>query len=30
MAIPRSAQEKQFALMTDKGPRVFMLFAQTK
>jgi len=30
MAIPRSPQEAQFALATERGPRVFMLFAQAK
>jgi hypothetical protein len=30
MAIPRTPQETQFALTTERGPRVFMLFAQTK
>ncbi len=30
LAVPRSPQEAQFALQTDRGPRVFMLFAQTK
>ena len=30
LAIPHGAQEEQYQLMTDKGPRVFMLFAQTK
>jgi len=30
LAIPNGPQEEQFALVTDKGPRVFMLFAQTK
>ena len=30
LAIPHGALEEQFALQTDKGPRVFMLFAQTK
>lgn len=29
-AIPHGPQETQFQLMTDRGPRVFMLFAQTK
>jgi hypothetical protein len=29
-AIPQTAQEKQFALETPRGPRVFMLFSQTK
>ena len=30
MAIPTGAQELQFAIATARGPRVFMLFAQTK
>jgi hypothetical protein len=30
LAIPRNPQEEQFALATARGPRVFMLFAQTK
>jgi len=30
MAIPRTAQETQFALTTERGPRVFILFAQAK
>jgi hypothetical protein len=30
MAIPTGAQEQQFAIATDRGPRVFMLFSQTK
>ena len=29
-AIPRNAQEAQYQLMTARGPRVLMLFAQTK
>jgi len=29
-AIPRSAQEAQYQLMTPRGPRVLMLFAQAK
>ena len=29
-AIPHTAEEKQFALETTRGPRVFMLFSQTK
>jgi len=29
-AIPHTAEEKQFALETPRGPRVFMLFSQTK
>jgi len=30
LAVPHGPQEEQYALATDKGPRVFMLFAQTK
>ncbi|HUC83684.1 MAG TPA: hypothetical protein VL970_00720 [Candidatus Acidoferrales bacterium] len=30
LAIPRADQEKQYALETPRGPRVFMLFSQTK
>jgi hypothetical protein len=30
LAVPRGPQEEQYQLMTDRGPRVFMLFAQTK
>jgi hypothetical protein len=30
LAIPRGPVEEQFALATARGPRVFMLFAQTK
>ncbi len=30
MAIPHTDGEKQFALDTPRGPRVFMLFSQTK
>ena len=30
LAVPHGYQEEQFQLATDKGPRVFMLFAQTK
>jgi hypothetical protein len=30
MAVPHGAQEEQYQLMTDRGPRVLMLFAQTK
>ena len=30
LAVPHGPQEEQYALKTDKGPRVFMLFAQTK
>ena len=29
-AIPRNAQEAQYQLMTPRGPRVLMLFAQAK
>jgi hypothetical protein len=29
-AIPTGAQEQQFAIATVRGPRVFMLFSQTK
>jgi hypothetical protein len=29
-AIPTNAEEEQYQLMTDRGPRVFMLFAQAK
>ncbi len=29
LAIPHGPQEEQFQLMTARGPRVFMLFAQT-
>ena len=29
-AIPHSPQEQKYQCMTDRGPRVFMLFAQTK
>jgi hypothetical protein len=29
-AIPHTPEEKQFALETPRGPRVFMLFSQTK
>jgi hypothetical protein len=29
-AIPQTLQEKQHQLMTARGPRVFMLFSQTK
>lgn len=30
LAIPNGPQEQQYQLMTDRGPRLFMLFAQTK
>ncbi len=30
LAIPRGPLEEQYALATARGPRVFMLFAQTK
>jgi 1,4-alpha-glucan branching enzyme len=30
LAIPQSPEEEQFAIATVRGPRVFMLFAQTK
>jgi hypothetical protein len=30
MAIPTGAQEMQYAIPTARGPRVFMLFSQTK
>jgi len=30
LAIPTGAQELQFAMPTARGPRVFMLFSQTK
>jgi hypothetical protein len=30
LAIPRGPQEKQYQLMTKRGPRVFILFSQTK
>ena len=30
LAIPRGPEEEQYTLKTDRGPRVFMLFAQTK
>lgn len=30
LAIPHTAQEKEFALTTVRGPRVFMLFSQSK
>jgi hypothetical protein len=30
LAVPHGYQEEQYQLMTDKGPRVFMLFGQAK
>ena len=30
LAVPRGVDEERYQLMTDKGPRVMMLFAQTK
>jgi hypothetical protein len=30
LAVPHTDEEKQFALETARGPRVFMLFSQTK
>jgi 1,4-alpha-glucan branching enzyme len=30
LAVPAGPQEERFQLMTDRGPRVFMLFAQAK
>jgi hypothetical protein len=30
LAIPHGAQEERYQLMTDRGPRVLMLFAQAK
>ena len=30
LAVPHGPQEEQYQLLTDRGPRVFMLFAQTK
>lgn len=30
LAVPHGFQEEQFQLATDRGPRVLMLFAQTK
>jgi hypothetical protein len=30
LAVPQNAEEEQFAITTARGPRVFMLFAQTK
>jgi hypothetical protein len=30
LALPQGPEEEQHQIMTDKGPRVFMLFSQTK
>lgn len=30
LAIPHGAQEEQYAIQTPRGPRLYMLFAQTK
>jgi hypothetical protein len=30
LSVPHGPQEKQYQLMTSRGPRLFMLFAQTK
>jgi len=30
LAVPHGPDEERFQMITDKGPRVFMLFAQTK
>lgn len=30
LAVPHTAEEKQYQLETPRGPRVFMLFSQTK
>ena len=30
LALPQGPEEEQYQIMTDKGPRVFILFAQTK
>jgi hypothetical protein len=30
LAVPRGPEEERYQVMTDKGPRVMMLFAQTK
>lgn len=30
LAVPKTEEEKQYALETPRGPRVFMLFSQTK
>ena len=30
LAVPRGPEEERYQVMTDKGPRVMMIFAQTK
>ena len=30
LALPQGPEEEQYQIMTDKGPRVFILFSQTK
>jgi hypothetical protein len=30
LAVPHGPQEEQYQLTTDRGPRLFMVFAQTK
>ncbi len=30
IVVPHGPEEERFQLMTEKGPRIFMLFAQTK
>ena len=30
LAVPHGPDEEKYAVMTDKGPRVMMLWAQTK
>ena len=30
LAVPHGVEEERYAYPTEKGPRVFMLFAQTK
>jgi hypothetical protein len=30
LALPQGPEEERHQIMTDNGPRVFMLFAQTK
>jgi hypothetical protein len=30
LAVPHGPQEKHYQFMTSRGPRLFMLFAQTK
>jgi hypothetical protein len=30
LAVPRGTDEERYQVTTDKGPRVMMLFAQTK